>query len=104
MQFAPGRSATLAQLAGDAVDTRSRSITYSYYPVRHVPWDSMVARDALSYLAFTAAYAGVTFALIAGWVSAHGCGGPVVQEHIASAWSILHSQSRAVSAVARLTT
>lgn len=68
--FAPGRGATLAQLAGDAVDTRARPITYSHFPIRYVPWDSMVAREALTSLTVSAVYCGVAGLLVAGYVSA----------------------------------
>ena len=67
-QFAPGRSATLTQLAADAVDTRRRTITHSYYPLQHVPWGSMVARDAFMSLCVTTAYAAVAYTLVFAWV------------------------------------
>lgn len=68
-QFAPGRTASLAQLATDAVDTRGRTFTYSHYPIQHVPWDNLVARDALMSLTTFAVHAGIAGVLIAGYVS-----------------------------------
>lgn len=70
VQFAPGRDATLAQLAGDAVDTRGRLITYSYFPIQTVPWGSMIARDALTSLAVSAVYAALAGGMILTWVRA----------------------------------
>lgn len=85
--WAPAR-ATLVRLAGEAVDTRARAFTYSHYPIRAVPWESLVGVDALAALAVSALYAALAAALAGGW------------EAVTGAPRSLHSDAVTVAALA----
>ena len=61
-------AAPLASLITDAVAVRSRTVAYSYFPVRSLPWEAMAGRDSIAAVCLTAAYAAIATTVIASMV------------------------------------